>query len=98
MLGYGICSLETLAYIGYVKLQVCSAFLEDIISPISGGEPDLSPNTIKPYKVNDQTTNQELELKHGQATRRFPMDKISNGLFLQVRRLCWYCHRSCRIE
>ena len=46
---------------------------------------ELSPTTIKPYKVNEQLTNQELELKHGQSTRRFPMDKISNSPFVLVR-------------
>ncbi|TBU25363.1 plus-3-domain-containing protein [Dichomitus squalens] len=42
---------------------------------------DLPEATVKPYKVNDQLVNQELELKHGGSTRRFAMDKISNGPF-----------------
>ena len=31
--------------------------------------------------------NQELELKHGDSTRRFAMDKVSNAPFDQVRLL-----------
>lgn len=37
---------------------------------------DIAPNLVKPYKINDQTVNQELELKHGESTRRFAMDKV----------------------
>ena len=47
---------------------------------------DVPEATVKPYKVNDQTVNQEVELKHGDSTRRFAMDKISNGPFEDVRR------------
>ena len=46
---------------------------------------EVSSTTVKPYKVDDQLVNQELELKHGESTKRFPMDKISNGRFEQVR-------------
>ncbi len=46
---------------------------------------DIAPNLVKPYKINDQTVNQELELKHGESTRRFAMDKVSNAPFEQVR-------------
>ncbi|KAI1792802.1 plus-3-domain-containing protein [Ganoderma leucocontextum] len=42
---------------------------------------DIPETTVKPYKVNEQTVNQEVELKHGESTRRFAMDKISNGPF-----------------
>lgn len=48
-------------------------------------EPDISATTVKPYKVDDQLVNQELELKHGESIKRFPMDKISNGRFETVR-------------
>ncbi|KAI0827453.1 plus-3-domain-containing protein [Trametes gibbosa] len=44
---------------------------------------DIAANLVKPYKVNDQTVNQELELKHGESTRRFAMDKVSNAPFEQ---------------
>ncbi|KAL1948527.1 hypothetical protein VTO73DRAFT_12602 [Trametes versicolor] len=44
---------------------------------------DIAPNLVKPYKINDQTVNQELELKHGESTRRFAMDKVSNAPFEQ---------------
>ncbi|KAI0772759.1 plus-3-domain-containing protein [Trametes elegans] len=44
---------------------------------------DIAPNLVKPYKVNEQTVNQELELKHGESTRRFAMDKVSNAPFEQ---------------
>ena len=46
---------------------------------------DFASTTVKPYKVEDQTVNQELELKHGSSSRRFPMDRISNGPFEEVR-------------
>ena len=46
---------------------------------------ELSPHIVKPYKINDQLFNQEIELKYGSSTRRFPMDKISNGPFTPVR-------------
>ena len=42
---------------------------------------------MKPYKVNEVMVNQELELKHGDSTRRFAMDKVSNAPFDQVRLL-----------
>ncbi|KAI0356964.1 plus-3-domain-containing protein [Trametes cingulata] len=44
---------------------------------------DVVVNSAKTYKVNDQTVNQELELKHGGSTRRFAMDKVSNSPFEQ---------------
>ncbi|KAI0672359.1 plus-3-domain-containing protein [Trametes maxima] len=44
---------------------------------------DLAAHLVKPYKVNDQMVNQELELKHGESTKRFAMDKVSNSPFEQ---------------
>ncbi|KAI0634196.1 hypothetical protein C8Q77DRAFT_1110366 [Trametes polyzona] len=44
---------------------------------------DVSSNFAKPYKVDDQTVNQELELKHGESSKRFTMEKISNAPFEQ---------------
>ncbi|KAI0327490.1 plus-3-domain-containing protein [Cubamyces sp. BRFM 1775] len=44
---------------------------------------DIAPNLVKPYKVNEVMVNQELELKHGDSTRRFAMDKVSNAPFDQ---------------
>ncbi|KAI0767480.1 plus-3-domain-containing protein [Fomes fomentarius] len=44
---------------------------------------DLSATTVKPYKVDEQTVNQEIELRHGDSTRFWPMDKVSNGEFDQ---------------
>lgn len=46
---------------------------------------DLGPDLVKPYKVNDKTVNQALELRHGKSVRLFNMDKVSNGPFLPVR-------------
>lgn len=50
----------------------------------SRSDTDVPETTVKPYKVNDQLVNQEIELKHGESTRRFAMDKISNGPFEEV--------------
>lgn len=44
----------------------------------SSGEP------VKPYKINDKTVNQALELKHGASQRAWNMDKVSNGPFVEV--------------
>ncbi|KAL7284626.1 hypothetical protein ACG7TL_001922 [Trametes sanguinea] len=44
---------------------------------------DIAPNLVKPYLVNDQMVNQELELKHGSSTRNFGMDRVSNAPFDQ---------------
>ncbi|KAI9056399.1 plus-3-domain-containing protein [Trametes sanguinea] len=44
---------------------------------------DIAPNLVKPYLVNEQLVNQELELKHGSSTRNFGMDKVSNAPFDQ---------------
>ncbi|TDL27841.1 plus-3-domain-containing protein [Rickenella mellea] len=43
----------------------------------------LGADLVKPYKLNNQTVNQQLELKHGDAVKLFPMDKVSNSLFPQ---------------
>lgn len=45
---------------------------------------DLSIDSIKPYKINEQIANQTVDLKHGQSLRAFPMDKVSNAMFTQV--------------
>ncbi|KAF9563835.1 hypothetical protein CPC08DRAFT_686074 [Agrocybe pediades] len=42
---------------------------------------NLAPDFVKPYKINDQTINQAVELKHGKSVRTFNMDKVSNGPF-----------------
>ena len=60
----------------YVERVVWNSFTESHV--------DISATLSKPYKVDDETVNQELELKHGESTRRFPMDKISNGRFEPV--------------
>ncbi|CDO72114.1 hypothetical protein BN946_scf184962.g57 [Trametes cinnabarina] len=44
---------------------------------------DIAANLVKPYKVDEQLVNQELELKHGGSTRKFTMDKVSNAPFEQ---------------
>jgi len=39
--------------------------------------------TPKPYTINDQTVNQELNLRHGGASKLWTMDKISNASFTE---------------
>lgn len=45
---------------------------------------DLAPDFVKPYKVDDKTVDQALELRHGKSVRVFPMDKVSNGAITPV--------------
>jgi RNA polymerase-associated protein RTF1 len=45
---------------------------------------DLGADFVKPYKINDKTVNQALELRHGKSVRLFNMDKVSNSAFLPV--------------
>ncbi|KAG5649652.1 hypothetical protein H0H81_002686 [Sphagnurus paluster] len=47
---------------------------------------NLGANLVKPYQVNDKTSNQSLELKHGKSVRCFLMDKVSNAPFETARR------------
>ncbi|KAI6115353.1 hypothetical protein EDD16DRAFT_1595144 [Pisolithus croceorrhizus] len=42
---------------------------------------NLGANLVRPYKINDQTVNQTLELKHGKSVKGFTMDKVSNAIF-----------------
>jgi len=70
-------------YIAFARLRVriilpSSIFL---LKPVV----DLAADLVKPYKINDQTVNQAFELKHGNSVRTFPMDKVSNSPFTQVR-------------
>ncbi|KAG1778705.1 hypothetical protein EV702DRAFT_1091252 [Suillus placidus] len=44
---------------------------------------NLGINLTKPYKINDITVNQTLELKHGKSLKAFHMDKVSNAPFTQ---------------
>ncbi|KAG2095677.1 uncharacterized protein F5147DRAFT_717768 [Suillus discolor] len=44
---------------------------------------NLGVNLTKPYKINDVTVNQTLELKHGKSLKAFHMDKVSNAPFTQ---------------
>ncbi|TFY72575.1 hypothetical protein EVG20_g443 [Dentipellis fragilis] len=44
---------------------------------------NLAVNLVKPYKINDQYSNQEFELKHGKSVKAFPMDKVSNSPYSQ---------------
>jgi len=37
----------------------------------------------KPYKVNDITVDRLLELRHGKASKEFPLDKVSDSPFSQ---------------
>jgi RNA polymerase-associated protein RTF1 len=45
---------------------------------------DLAVDLAKPYKINNQLIDQNIELKHGTAVKAFPMDKVSNGEFTAV--------------
>ncbi|KAJ3474574.1 hypothetical protein NLI96_g12382 [Meripilus lineatus] len=42
---------------------------------------NIGADLVKPYKVNAQTIDQTLELKHGAASKTWTMDKVSNSLF-----------------
>ncbi|KAK7683685.1 hypothetical protein QCA50_013061 [Cerrena zonata] len=42
---------------------------------------NLGANLVKPYKINERTVNQVLELRHGSAVRTWSMDKVSNASF-----------------
>ncbi|KAF8128663.1 hypothetical protein EV363DRAFT_1340278 [Boletus edulis] len=42
---------------------------------------NLGANLTRPYKVNERTVNQTLELKHGKSIKTFYMDKVSNTAF-----------------
>ncbi|KAG6853749.1 hypothetical protein C0991_001765 [Blastosporella zonata] len=44
---------------------------------------NLGVDNVKAYRVNDKQADQTLELKHGKSVKPFPMDKVSNGPFLQ---------------
>ncbi|KAA1472016.1 plus-3-domain-containing protein [Dentipellis sp. KUC8613] len=44
---------------------------------------NLAVNLVKPYKINDQYSDQEFELKHGKSVKSFPMDKVSNSPYSQ---------------
>jgi RNA polymerase-associated protein RTF1 len=42
---------------------------------------NLGANLVRPYKINERTVNQLLELKHGKSVKTFYMDKVSNAAF-----------------
>jgi RNA polymerase-associated protein RTF1 len=42
----------------------------------------VSPDPVKPYKIDDKSINQLIELKHGKSARLFMMDKVSNSALL----------------
>ena len=44
----------------------------------------VSPDLVKPYKIDDKSINQLIELKHGKSVKLFMMDKVSNSVFNQV--------------
>ncbi|KAF9463231.1 hypothetical protein BDZ94DRAFT_1298003 [Collybia nuda] len=54
---------------------------------------NLGADLVKPYKINDKTVNQTVDLKHGKSERTFNMDKISNAAFLpkEFERLVKVC-------
>ncbi|CAA7268808.1 unnamed protein product [Cyclocybe aegerita] len=70
---------------------VTNAWVRYLIGQEQNGQPvyricqinNLASDFVKPYKINDKTTNQALELKHGKSMRTFNMDKVSNGPFIE---------------
>ena len=42
---------------------------------------DLGAHLVRPYKINERTVDQLLELKHGKSVKTFYMDKVSNAVF-----------------
>ncbi|KAH7919395.1 plus-3-domain-containing protein [Leucogyrophana mollusca] len=54
---------------------------------------NLGANLAKPYKINEVTVNQTLDLKHGKSVKSFNMDKVSNSAFIprefdRLKRTC----------
>lgn len=43
----------------------------------------VSNESTKPYKVNERTVNQMVDLQHGKSVKAFNMDRISNAPFSQ---------------
>lgn len=46
---------------------------------------DVVVNPQKPYSFDSETLDTYFELKYGSESHVFPMDKASNGPFLEVR-------------
>ncbi|KAH6910707.1 hypothetical protein BKA70DRAFT_1271306 [Coprinopsis sp. MPI-PUGE-AT-0042] len=55
----------------------------------------ISTESTKPYKVNDRTVNQMVDLQHGKSVKAFNMDRISNAPFSQgeFERLTQTCQK-----
>jgi hypothetical protein len=62
---------------------VRSSPLLEIVAADTGK--DLSAELVKPYKINTADVDQEFDLRHGSSVRHFPMDKVSNSPWTQVR-------------
>jgi RNA polymerase-associated protein RTF1 len=45
----------------------------------------MAPGVVKNYQINDLVVNRVFELKHGKALKAWPMDKVSDSPFTQVR-------------
>ena len=69
---YRICEVQS-ELSGITTIMFCASF-----------HLDLGANLTKPYKINDTTVNQTLELKHGKSLKAFNMDKVSNAPFTEV--------------
>ncbi|THH04540.1 hypothetical protein EW145_g5445 [Phellinidium pouzarii] len=44
---------------------------------------NLGANLAKPYKIDNELFDTNLELKHGKSVRAFPMDRVSNAPFTE---------------
>jgi RNA polymerase-associated protein RTF1 len=73
--------------IAYARYNVCVVDFAPVTVPVHGHQ-GVSTQVAKPYKINNQSMNQILELKHGSSVKAFPMDKVSNAPFQQVSVRC----------
>ncbi|KAE9403151.1 hypothetical protein BT96DRAFT_1017214 [Gymnopus androsaceus JB14] len=44
---------------------------------------ELTPDLVKPYKIDEKMFDRQAELVHGKAKKRFNLDKVSNAKFEQ---------------
>jgi RNA polymerase-associated protein RTF1 len=73
--------------IAYARYNVCVVDFAPVTVPVHGHQ-GVSTQVAKPYKINNQSMNHILELKHGSLVKALPMDRISNAPFQQVSARC----------
>jgi hypothetical protein len=68
-------------FIAYARYTVR---IEPLASFDAEARQGLSTETLKPYKINDKSSNQGINLRHGRSVKLFPMDRVSNTPFQMV--------------